>query len=186
MVVEVQPPGRSVIDFNVGYLVETAALLEDFIRELEAIILETTVIGALKCGDGGPLFGPNGTPPQILMFTTATGEACPTQDGGSVQPETTTGAVCTVLETKFQITVKEFVDPQLGAFLGYRDLQVAMDNGTFAEAIPVLSRVEYLTPVPLLPPITDPNNPSPAPIDSEDSQLSVSRWTIGAVVAMCK
>lgn len=138
--------------------------------------METAVQGALQCGEGGPLFGPGGTRPQILMFTSMTGDECVSEVENSV---------CVVLETKFQILVKKNLNPDLGAFLGYMDLQTAMDNGTFVEAIPELDRIEYLKPLPLLPPITGPS-PAPSPIAGEASQVSVSSWTIGAVVAMCK
>jgi hypothetical protein len=110
------------------------------------------------------------------MFTSMTGDECVSEVENSV---------CVVLETKFQILVKKNLNPDLGAFLGYMDLQTAMDNGTFVEAIPELDRIEYLKPLPLLPPITGPS-PAPSPIAGEASQVSVSSWTIGAVVAMCK
>jgi hypothetical protein len=170
---EAPPPAKSTIDFNVGYVVETTSLLEDFVQPLEALILETAVQGALQCGDGGPLFGPNGNPLQILMFTSMTGDDCDPQVEGST---------CIVLETKFTLLVKENLNPDLGAFLGYVDLQKNMDNGTFVASIPQLDRIEYLKPLPLLPPIT---GPAPASVSGESSQVSVSSWTIGAVVAMC-
>lgn len=175
MVNEAPPPAKSTIDFNVGYVVETTSLLENFVQPLEALILETAVQGALQCGDGGPLFGLNGNPPQILMFTSMTGDDCDPQVEGST---------CIVLETKFTLLVKENLNPDLGAFLGYVDLQKNMDNGTFVASIPQLDRIEYLKPLPLLPPITGPS-PAPAPVSGESSQVSVSSWTIGAVVAMC-
>ena len=84
----------------------------------------------------------------------------------------------------FTLLVKGNVNPDLGAFLGYMDLQKSMDNGTFVASIPELDSIEYLKPLPLLPPITGPS-PAPGPVSGESSQVSVSSWTIGAVVAMC-
>lgn len=174
----VDPPYdiATVIDFEVGYLVESATFFEDFQDELNNLILETTVIAVLECSPGGPIFGPGGTIPTVPMFTAITGEQCVTQ---------TPGDVCTVLETSFRVVVDRDLDPSLSAFVGYVALQQKMDNGTFEAVIAALDRIEYMHPLPLLPPIIGNDQPTPAPLTSTNS-LSVSPWTLGAVLAMCK
>jgi len=175
----VEPPYEvfSVINFKVGYIVESDAVLDVFLSELEAKILETAVTGALQCNSGGPLFEPGGDALSVPMSTTLTGEAC--------TPKITN---CTVMETEFQIVVNEDLDPEVAAFLGYVLLQEEMDGGIFVIEIPILDRVEYVSPLPLLPPVTTPEDDDvtdPA-LGASDGSVSVSPWTIGAVLAMCK
>jgi hypothetical protein len=78
----------------------------------------------------------------------------------------------------------------VAAFLGYMSVQDAMENGAFTAAVPALDRILYLSPSPLLPPITGVDTgPSLAPGEATQTapeSLSVNRWTLGAVLTMCK
>jgi hypothetical protein len=182
-----QPPfdAVTIIQFKVGYLVESLAPLL-YIDDLERQILATAVAGALQCNEGGPLFGTVGLvsigrstelAPNIQMNTTGTGESCES----SV-------SVCTALATEFQVAVNEELDPEVAAFLGYVLLREKMDDGTFVDAIPGIDRCQYLSPLPLLPPIVgddDVGPDSPPSVEAEE-RVSVSPWTLSAVSAMCK
>ena len=95
---------------------------------------------------------------------------------------------CTVFETAFDILVDENVDPEVSAFLGYVLLRETMDGGDFILDIPQIDRVQYLSPLPLLPlPGEDGIQDQPLEADGESSdQVSVSPWTLGTVVTMCE
>jgi hypothetical protein len=170
-----RPPfgNATVVDIQVVYAVEALALLRNFEDDLQDKILASAVIGALQCNTGGPLFGPGGNMPSVNMSTIPTGEPC-------ISPVT----FCIVFETSFQFIVEEDLDPEVAAVLAYAFIREEMDSGAFVEAIPVLDRVEYVRPVLTeLPPIIIPEIPIGA--DTQGS-ITVSPWTIGAVLAMCK
>jgi hypothetical protein len=61
-----------------------------------------------------------------------------------------------------------------------------MDGGSFTRDILMLDRIEYASPLPLLPPITAPISTQPPASGTREGSLTVSPWTIGAVLAMCK
>jgi hypothetical protein len=154
--------------------VEALALLRNFEDDLQDKILASAVIGALQCNTGGPLFGPGGNVPSVNMFTIPTGELC------TFVPAT----FCIVFETSFQMIVEEDLDPDVAAILAYAFIREEMDSGAFVEAISVLDRVEYVRPVLAeLPPIIIPEIPIDA---ATQGPITVSPWTIGAVLAMCK
>lgn len=177
---EAEPPfsATSVLDFQVGYLVETLAPFSSYQEDLEKQILEAALAGALSCNLGGPLFGEEGTPPNIPVTTVITNQDCTPQVPGSN---------CTVLSTGFSVTVGEEVDSTVTELLGYVTLQEEMDQGGFVEDVVVLDRVEYLSPLPFLPPpVQEPEEPTVPPQSQlEPGPVSVSPWTVGAVVAMC-
>jgi len=179
-----QPPFAAVtsIPFKVGYLVESSAPLDEYVDQLEVQIIEAAVAGALQCNTGGPIFGINGTGiavPQttIPIITLDTGALC--------TPEI---SECTVLETAFEVLVADDLDSEVAAFLGYIFLREEMDGGSFVSENPTLDRVEYLSPLPLLPPLSEGGvNEIPIQDDlSSNDPISVSNWTLGAVIAMCK
>lgn len=159
-------------------MVETFAILDDYEDDLQNEILALAVIGALQCNTGGPLFGPGGNMPTISMATIPTGEACTT---------VAENAICIVFETSFQIIVEEDFDPAVASLLAYVFIREEMSSGAFVEAIPLLDRVEYLRPVlPELLPIETPEIPNIDLDAARQGSITVSPWTIGAVLAMCK
>lgn len=93
-----------------------------------------------------------------------------------------------MLLSEFQIVVNESVEPDIASFLGYINIQEEMSSGAMAAEIDVVDRVEYISPLPLLPPITSPDDsliPDDVQLDGSDNP-SISAWTVGAVLAMCK
>ena len=159
------------IPFDVTYLVETLSFFDRFQADLEARILADAVQGALTCGPG--IFADD-VPPTIPMNTTLTGESC--------TPEI---SLCSVLKTNFTIAVQELVSPEATAFLGYVRLSNEMPD--YTDALPALDRVEYLRPL-LFPPLLGGNETQP-PVGLTGSRggdnVSVSPYTIGAVLAVC-
>lgn len=197
----VDPPSGSVttIKMNVGYLAESTASLDVYRDDLEYMILRTAIIGALQCATGGPVFGGGTAGTQytanVPIQTEPTDEQCDTEFPGTT---------CTVYETKFQFLIEKSLDPEPAAFLGYVYLQEEMnESGAFHYAVPVIDRIEYLRPLPLLPPIIiggvgggqlDPSSGQTGLVPSsgqtgtigEDASLNVSPWTLGAALAICK
>jgi len=178
------PPqeAATVLEFTVGYEVETEpdVDLESVESEIEKVILGSALSGALECVQGSSLFSPfDGQDTPVPMNTTISDDLCfPTEN---VLND------CVVLVTSFQVVVAEDMDPEAGRFLGYVRLQQDMDEGAFQDAIPLVERFEYSSPLPLLPPFTDPEQPNdPAPVQARGATLSVTPWTVGAVVAVCK
>lgn len=180
-----QPPYDAVtaIPFTVGYLVESSEPLEDYVDVLELQILEAATAGALQCNTGGPLFGGigSGTGIDVLplaITTQETGEPC--------EPEI---SECIVLETSFEVLVADDVDSDVSAFLGYVLIKEEMDGGEFVRQNPTMDRVEYLSPLPLLPPLGE-DGLNDQPIQpggrAAADQINVSPWTLGAVITMCK
>jgi hypothetical protein len=157
-------------------MVDTFAFMEDYAEDLQNKILASAVIGALECNTGGPLFGLGGSVPTINMVTTLAGEACPL---------VSENALCILYDTSFQIIVEGDLDTTVATLLAYTFIKEEMNSGAFVNAIPLLDRVEYLRPdLPDLLPIETPEIPN---IDlTAQGTITVSPWTIGAVVAMCK
>ena len=166
-----EPPftAVTVVDITVGYVIETQFFLDQLQADLERLILEAALKGALQCN--GPLPEECEECPPVEIFTSATGADC--------TPEV---SFCTTLETTFQVVVDGELDPDVASFLGYVTLQEEMNGGVFENAIEILDRIEYLSPLPLLPPIITPIV-TQEPILARDS-LGVSPWTISAVLAM--
>jgi len=180
-----QPPYDAVtaIPFKVGYVVESSEPLEDYVNLLELQIFEAAAAGALQCNTGGPLFGGigSGTGIDVLPLEITTVET-----GASCVPEI---SECIVLETSFEVLVADDMDPAVPAFLGYVLLKEEMDGGEFVRQNPLLDRVEYLSPLPLLAPFgEDGLNDQPVQPggNAVADQMNVSSWTLGAVITMCK
>jgi hypothetical protein len=178
-----QPPyiRTTTVSFRVAYLIESLGKPSDFISAVETMILETAVVGALQCVTGGLVFARGMKPPPVDFTTIMTSEQCMPVFAGSQ---------CSVWETGFDVTVDENVDPTVATFLGYTFVQEEMKNGAFVGRIPILDRVEFLRPSPLLPPIAGiDGSPTTAPglaAASSASPISVNHWTLGAVLTMCK
>lgn len=177
-----EPPivAATIVDFQVGYLVESTTALEDYEEALEAQILASALVGALQCGRGGSLFGSdaNATKSPVPMNTTTTASLC--------FPQVSLLNNCTVLETSFSVILGEDVDPEVARFLGYVALQEDMDSTVFVQALSGVDRVEYLSPLPLLPPLTTPDGKNQTgDVSRSEGAVSVTPWTVGAVLAMC-
>jgi hypothetical protein len=177
------PPfdAATILLFKVGYLVESFLPLGDYSSDLEKAILGSALAGALQCAQGNrnPLFGPDGNPSPVPMNTSITDGLC--------FPESLLND-CLVLETTFRVVIAEDVDPEVARFLGYVQLQEDMaDQTVFLDAFPELDRIEYVSPLPLLPPFSTPQDDGQSPdLQASNSTLSVTPWTVGAVLAMCK
>lgn len=187
------PPFESstVLDFRVGYLVESILPLEEYKEDLEMAILGSALAGALQCIPGSPLFLPGGnmsstslsrggTASPVRINTTLTGDLC--------FPEVDFLNECVVLETYYRVIVAEEIDSEVARFLGYVEMQQDMDSDLLLELFaPDLDRIRYVSPLPLLPPLTNPQEPqTPPALRSDDSSLSVTPWTVAAVLGMCE
>jgi hypothetical protein len=172
------------IDILVVYAVDTFSFLDDYEEDLQNQILASAVIGALGCNTGGPLFGPGGSVPTVNMVTTLTLEACPVRV--SLDGTVLDTFLCNVFQTSFQIIVEGDLDPAVD-LSAYTFIREEMNSGAFVAAIPRLDRVEYLSPVlPDLLPIETPEIPIIDLDAARQGSITVSPWTIGAVLAMCK
>lgn len=170
------------IPFKVGYLVESSNPLEAYVGLLERNILEAAAAGALQCNMGGPLFGRTRSATSLNVIsqsvtTVKTGEPC--------QPQI---SECTFLETSFDMLVADNVDPDVSAFLGYVLMRAEMEEGDLVRNIPMMDRIVYQSPLPLLPPLGDDGLSDQSIQAGEESidQINVSPWTLGAVVTMGK
>lgn len=177
----VKPPfgAFTVVSMNVGYIVESSASITEYQKAIEDKIMGVAIVAALQCNDGGPVFGDNGTVPNITMDTVYLFDEC--------IPETPNSG-CAVMETGFQMALDKVVLDEKAAFLGYVGLQAEMNGGAFAESIPAVDRVEYISPLPLFKhaiPIED-DFFAPEEIEAQAGVITASRWTISAVLAMCK
>ena len=167
------------VSFRVTYVIETTVKPFRYLERVNELIVETAAVGALQCVLGGSTFSVNSTEsPEITVMSVMTTQNC--------TPETA-GSECVVWETSFEIAVDQDVEPTVASFLGYMFLEEEMNSGAFVDRIPILDRVKYLRPSPLLPPITGGDGPTEAPElgVEDDGELSVNRWTLGAVLAMC-
>ena len=165
------PPFGTVtsIPFDLGYLVETQVSFESFQQPLNDRILSDAVQGALNCGPG--IFETS-TTPAVPIETIPTGEAC-----------ISVISVCTVLEASFNIAVEDNVAPDATAFLGY--VRLSNEMTSYPAGLTGVDRVEYLRPV-LFPPVLDEETQPPAGIvGNEGNSVSVSPYTLGAVLAVC-
>ena len=160
--------------------------MSDFQQELENQIVETSIASALECNEGGPVFASRSAPP-VPVVTLFTGNEC-----------TSEISLCTTLETEFEFwallgddnnddndnaTGDESSVSSRGAdaaaVLSYVALQEKLDGGIFVSTISELDRTEYLSPVAVLPIVEDPVLEA-----STGNDLSISPFTLGAVVAM--
>jgi hypothetical protein len=70
------------------------------------------------------------------------------------------------------------------AYLAYLGLHKEMDG--FDDDLPMVARVEYLSPLPILPPVTleDPDSTTDGLLSSRKTSLSFNPWAVSACVAM--
>jgi hypothetical protein len=165
------PPYEQItaIPFDLAYLVETVMPSEEYQQALDHRILADAVQGALNCGPG--IF--ESSSPSVLFETTQTGEVC-----------TAEVSECSVYEASFTITVEDDVESEATSFLGYSRLFSEMS--AYSNELSNVDRVEYLRPD-LFPPITDNDTlPPDGLVDPvEPDSVTISPYTIGAVLAVC-
>lgn len=92
---------------------------------------------------------------------------------------------CFVMQTTFIIGVEGPVNTDVAEYEVYKAIQENMANGTYTETVPEVVFLEFLSPLPLIPP---PSGSSNNPVDANDGDLQqrdvdVSPWTIGFSVA---
>ncbi|GKY96335.1 hypothetical protein MPSEU_000593200 [Mayamaea pseudoterrestris] len=169
----------TIVDFRVGYLIESKNQPTDYLASVENLIVESAIIGALQCASGGLIFAPGVDASSVDVATIQTDQCTPTQSG----------AACTVWQTEFTITIAQEVDPSVASYLGYMFVQTEMEKDAFVNQVPSLDEIEYLSPSPLLPPITgldgSPSSTTDENPASSKGDLSVNQWTLGAVLTMC-
>ena len=172
----------TVLEFRVGYLVETSLPREDYGADLEKALLGSALAGALQCIPGSPLFLPGSSPLPVPINTTISDDVC--------FPEVDVLNDCIIFESAFRVVVAETVDPEVARFLGYVEMQQDLDGDVIKGILSLdLDRIRYVSPLPLLPPLTNPEPTEPTPTLStrnSDASLSVTPWTVSAVLAMCK
>jgi len=88
---------------------------------------------------------------------------------------------CFVLQTTFIILVEGPVDTDVATYESYSAIKKAMDDGGYTQVVPTVVSLEFLSPLPLIPP----GNTSPSEQVDSDLQrtVDVSPWTIGFSVA---
>ena len=168
-----QPFQAEKVDITVGYELEASLPLESFQEYMEQLILWSILTGALECGR----IDVEGSVP---MTTTLTDDRC--------QSEVDRLNNCVVAQTSASVLlVGELVDPPIASFLAY--VKVQSDMETFHEVLFGVDRVTYRTPTLFNTPpgIEAPEEPGePAPLQSDNTRLSVTPWTIGSALVMCK
>lgn len=107
-------------------------------------------------------------------------------------PEVPEALSCHYMETDlvFWVNGDDMFDTDNAAYAGYVAIQENMENGSFLAILPIIVRLEYLSPFPLfVPPAANggDNNKGTTPpflVASRGSGSgNVSPWTIGACVA---
>lgn len=93
-------------------------------------------------------------------------------------------AGCYIMEADILYILNGNTNADLAAYKAYLALNDEMSS--FDEGLPHVARVEYLAPLPILPPNPreDQPNPGDAFLTSGKSSISFNRWTVGAAVAM--
>lgn len=161
----------TVVDINVTYEVDTTTPWQNVREDLEVHILKAAVSGALQCGN---YYNCVCEPPSVPMLTQKTAETCQ-----PIANDTT----CSVLETDFQILIREVADPKAVSYFAYVFLQQIMQSSDLERNITDLKRIEYLLPKIVLPTATNGPTASPA-FARQTGTLSVSPWTVGSALAM--
>jgi hypothetical protein len=177
------PPfeAATILNFRVGYLVESSISLEDYREDLEQAVLGSALAGALQCLPGSSIFLQGGNTTLVPMNTSLSDGLC--------FPEVDILNDCLVLETTFSVVLAREVDPEVARFRGYVEMQQDMDEGLFLENFsPEIDRIQYVSPLVLLPPLTNPEDPSEptATIDVSNDFLSVRPFTVSLVLFACK
>ncbi len=89
------------------------------------------------------------------------------------------------MQTTFIIGVEGEVDTDVAAYEVYKAIQENMENGFYVDAVPEVFFLEFLSPLPLIPPPgqTDDNTPDAIEGTTPDGNVNVSPWAIGFSVA---
>jgi hypothetical protein len=173
----------SVLSFEFEYLVEALEPFESYKASLESILFVTAVSGALQCSKGTTLLE-RGALDSVEISTILANEDCASNEDATVP----VGVYCYRARTAFEVAVAEDLDSAVAVFLGYIFLRDELDGGILENDVPGIVRGQYLGPLPTLPTNVEEDDDSfdKEPPLSTESRLSVSAWTVGAVVAMCK
>jgi hypothetical protein len=167
------PPFQAeAVDISVGYEVESSLPFEEFREQMEKLILDSILIGALECGR----LDVEGTVP---MDTSLTGDRCLSR----VDPLND----CVVAQTSATLLlVGELIDPPIARFLAYVELQGDME--TYHERLDGVARVAYSSPELLtVPEISEPDvSNEQGSLQADNERLSTSPWTIGSALVICK
>jgi hypothetical protein len=160
-----------------SYQVESLAPLAEYVEALEKKILFTSLAGALQCSTYTLLTASNETLGVVDFNTTSLGALC---DAPAIS--------CTLFSTQFNVTVDEELEPDVAAFLGYVLVKEKMDSGEFIADIPLIDKIVYAGPLPLLPPVVNDDEINQEPVQDVQAsgRVSVSPWALGAVSAACK
>ncbi|GAX19529.1 hypothetical protein FisN_19Hh106 [Fistulifera solaris] len=167
------PPFQAeAVDISVGYEVESSLPFEAFREQMEKLILDSILVGALECGR----LDVEGT---VSMDTSITGGSCLSQ----VDPLND----CVLAQTSATLLlVGELIDPPIARFLAYVKLQGDME--TYHERLDGVARVAYSSPELLtVPEISEPDVPNgQGTLQADNERLSTSPWTIGSALVICK
>jgi hypothetical protein len=172
-----------VLSFEFEYLVEALEPFESYKSSLESILFLTAVSGALQCSKGTTLLE-RGALDSVEISTVLANEDCASKEDATVPVD----VFCYRARTAFEVAVAEDLDSDVAVFLGYIFLRDELDGGILENDVPGIVRGQYLGPLPTLPTNVEEDDDSfdKDPPLSTESRLSVSAWTVGAVVAMCK
>jgi hypothetical protein len=174
-----QPPieKSTAIEFTLSYQVESLAPLADYLEALEKKILFVSLAGALHCSTYTLLMASNKSLSVADLNTSSLGAPC---DAPAIS--------CTLLSTQFNVTVNEELEPDVAAFLGYVLVKEQMDSGKFIEDIPLIDKIAYAGPLPLLPPVDNDDEINQEPVQDVQAsgRVSVSPWALGVASAACK
>jgi hypothetical protein len=183
---QVPPPysAISVLSFEFEYLVESMEPLESYQANLESILFLTAVSGALQCSKGTTLLA-RGALDSVEISTILSNGTCASNGDAAIPDDS---VLCYHLTTSFDVAVAEDLDSDVAAFLGYIFLRDELDGGILENEVTDIVRGQYLGPLPTLPTNVEEDDDSfdKEPPLSAESRLSVSAWTVGAVVAMCE
>lgn len=176
-------PLTTQLGFKIGYSVESSSNESEYIDAIEYQILVTAVAGALQCENGGEFFtdiipelmGRSSTL-SVAINTTRINETC------LLSPI----SQCKIFETAFQVVVNGDLDADAGQFLGYLLLKDKMEDGTLVELVPNVDRCEYLSPLPLLPPVSTKDGSNQQINQDESERLSVSPWSLATLSLLCE
>lgn len=165
--------------FKILYLVESSSDVTEFIGKLERLLILTATAGALQCSTGGQLFENRDTDTFLSTI--------PSNTTVTTAPCESNLLSCLILETEFFVVVNQQVDPDVAVFLGNLFVRDEIEDGLVTETIPQINRTEYIGPQPLLPTIVaddDDLGGTQIPILQATERVTVSAWTVGAVLAM--
>jgi hypothetical protein len=170
------------VEIETTYNVESAVpLLDVCVCDIELGVVEAAISGALQCSDTAAKLNSTETPldANTTLLSVAT-----------CAPELNATNQCGAFKSSFAFQINRKVDSEVASVLAYLRIQEVMNSGELANHTDAVDRFEYVSPaIPILPPIvSDPEAPETDRSSSSltSNSLSVSPWTLGAVVATSK